>query len=103
MFFWRQATRIELGFVQPDKPTQNTFVKSLNGKFRNECLNQHWFRSLDDARTQVDAWRYQYNHVRPHSSLNYLTPIVLQNRQLKSWGLIERLALRWGKGQGQRP
>lgn len=76
MFFWSQAAKIKLGFIQPGKPTQNAFVESLNGKFRNECLNQHWFRSLDDARTQVDAWRYQYNHVRPHSSLNYLTPFV---------------------------
>ena len=76
MFFSSQATKITLGFIQPGKPTQNAFVESLNGKFRNECLNQHWFRSLDDARTQVDAWRYQYNHVRPHSSLNYLTPVV---------------------------
>jgi len=76
MFFLSQATKITLGFIQPGKPTQNAFVESLNGKFRNECLNQHWFRSLDDARTQVDAWRYQYNHVRPHSSLSYLTPVV---------------------------
>jgi putative transposase len=76
MFFWIQVTKITLGFIQPGKPNQNTFVESLNGRFRNECLNQHWFRSLDDARTQVDTWWYQYNHVRPHSSLNYLTPVV---------------------------
>ena len=76
MFFWSQATRIKLGFIQPGKPTQNAFVESLNGKFRNECLNQHWFRSLDDARKLIDAWRYQYNYVRPHSSLYCLTPVV---------------------------
>ena len=76
MFFWSQATNIKLGFIQPGKPTQNAFVESLNGKFRNECLNQHWFRSLGEAEAQVDAWRYQYNHVRPHSSLNYLKPVV---------------------------
>ena len=76
MFFWSQAAKIKLGFIQPGKPTQNAVMESLNGKFRNECLNQHWFRSLDDARTQVDAWRYQYNHVRPHSLLNYLTTVV---------------------------
>ena len=76
MFFWSQATNIKLGFIQPGKPTQNAFVESLNGNFRNECLNQHSFRSLAHAAAKVDAWRYQYNHVRPLSLLNHLTPIV---------------------------
>jgi putative transposase len=67
---------MKLGFIQPGKPTQNAFVESLDGKFMNECLNQHWFRSLDEARTLVDARRYQHNSVRPHSSLSYLTPVV---------------------------
>jgi len=52
------------------------FWKRLNGKFMNECLNRHWFRSLDEAINIVDASGYQYNHVRPHRSLNYLTPVV---------------------------
>jgi len=77
MFFWRQATNIKLGFIQPGKPTQNSFVESLNGKFRNECFNQHWFRSLGEAEAKVDAWRYQHINVRPHSSLIDLTPFVL--------------------------
>ena len=76
MFFWSQTTRVKLGFIQPGKPTQNAFVESLNGKFRNECLIQHWFRTLEEARAKIDDWRYQYNHVRPHSSLNYLPPVV---------------------------
>lgn len=76
MFFWSKESRVTLGFIQPGKPTQNAFVESLNGKFRNECLNRHWFRSLEDARTEIEAWRHQYNHVRPHSSLNYLPPVV---------------------------
>ena len=50
--------------------------KLLDSWIKNECLNQHWFRSLDDARKLVDAWRYQYNSVRPHSSLYCLTPVV---------------------------
>lgn len=50
-------------------------VYSLNGKFRNECLNQHWFRTLDEAKYEIDLWREHYNHVRPHSSLNYLPPV----------------------------
>lgn len=49
MFFWSQETGVPLGFIQPGKPTQNAFVESLNGKFRNECLNRHWFRSLKEA------------------------------------------------------
>ena len=80
MFFWSKETRIELGFIQPGKPTQNAFVESLNGKFRNECLNQHWFRTLDEARYEIDLWREHYNNVRPHSSLNYLPPVEYAKR-----------------------
>ena len=76
MFFWSKETNVKLGFIQPGKPTQNAFVESLNGKFRNECLNRHWFRTLDEARYEIDKWRHQYNHVRPHSSLGYIPPVV---------------------------
>lgn len=75
MFFSGKETDIKLNFIQPGKPTQNAFVESLNGKFRNECLNQHWFRSLAEARYEIDKWREHYNHVRPHSALNYLSPV----------------------------
>ncbi|MCP3852802.1 MAG: IS3 family transposase [Gammaproteobacteria bacterium] len=80
MFYWQKETGVQLGFIQPGKPTQNAFVESLNGKFRNECLNQHWFRSLDDARNEIDQWRKHYNTVRPHSSLKYLTPVAFASR-----------------------
>ena len=80
MFFWSKETGVELGFVQPGKPTQNAFVESLNGKFRNECLNQHWFRTLDEARYEIELWREHYNTVRPHSSLNYLPPVEYAKR-----------------------
>ena len=76
MFFWSQETGVKLGFIQPGKPTQNAFVESLNGKFRNECLNRHWFRSMEEARVEIDRWRHHYNHVRPHSSLNYLPAVA---------------------------
>jgi Transposase and inactivated derivatives len=75
MFFWAKERNSKLGFIQPGKPTQNAFVESLNGKFRNECLNQHWFRSMDEAREEIDKWRDHYNTVRPHSSLGYLPPV----------------------------
>lgn len=75
MFFWIKEAGVKLGFIQPDKPTQNAFVESLNGKFRNECLNQHWFRTMDEARYEVNLWREHCNHIRSHSSLNYLPPV----------------------------
>ena len=61
-------------FIQPGKPTQNAFVESFNGKFRLECLDAHWFTSLADARAVIEAWRRDYNEVRPHSSLAGRTP-----------------------------
>lgn len=79
MFFWSKEHQVKLSFIQPGKPTQNAFIESLNGKFRNECLNQHWFQSIDEARHEIDVWRDHYNHVRPHSSLNYLTPVAYAN------------------------
>ncbi len=80
MFFWSKETKVKLSFIQPEKPTQNAFVESLNGKFRNECLNQHWFRTMEEARYEIGLWREHYNHVRPHSSLNYLSPVEFAKR-----------------------
>lgn len=80
MFFWSKESSVKLGFIQPGKPTQNAFIESLNGKFRNECLNQHWFRTLDEARQEIDRWREHYNNVRPHSSLGYLPPVEFAKR-----------------------
>ena len=80
MFLWQQESRVKLAFIQPGKPTQNAFVESLNGKFRNECLNQNWFRSIDEAQLKIKQWRYHYNHERPHSSLQYMTPVAFSNR-----------------------
>lgn len=76
MFFWSQSRGVKLHFIQPGKPTQNAFVESFNGKFRDACLNQRWFRDLFDARRVIDEWRQHYNNVRPHSSLGYLPPAV---------------------------
>ncbi len=74
MFFWSKDKRIKLHFIQPGKPTQNAFVESFNGKFREVCLNQHWFQSLSHARNIINEWRNHYNEVRPHSSLNFQPP-----------------------------
>lgn len=80
MFFWSQKTGVKLNFIQPGKPTQNAFVESFNGRFRDGCLNQHWFLSLDDAREIIDRWREHYNQVRPHSSLGYLPPGIYEKQ-----------------------
>ncbi|MBB5420726.1 transposase InsO family protein [Paraburkholderia sp. JPY171] len=59
--------------IQPSKPTQNAYIESFNGKFRDEYLNSHWFTSLSHARAVIAAWRLGYNEERPHSALNYLS------------------------------
>jgi hypothetical protein len=61
-------------------PTDNAFIESFNGKFRAECLNAHWFMSLDDARRKCEAWRKEYNEERPHSAIGNIAPIELVNR-----------------------
>lgn len=80
MFFWQKESGVKLAFIQPGKPMQNGFVESLNGRFRQECLNQHWFRNLDEAKEIIGQWRDHYNNERPHSSLNYMTPVAFANR-----------------------
>jgi putative transposase len=71
---WGMEQRIELVHIQPGKPIQNAHVESFNGRLRDECLNPQWFRNLWHARRQIAAWRYEFNHHRPHSSLDYRTP-----------------------------
>ena len=82
MFNWSKDFHVELAFIQPGKPTQNAFVESLNGKFRNECLNQHWFLSKEEATLEIENWRTYYNQERPHSSLGYLSPEEYARRQV---------------------
>ena len=72
--YWAYFNGVKLAFSRPGKPTDNAFIESFNGKFRAECLNQHWFMSLADAQQQFDDWRKDYNEVRPHSSLAHRRP-----------------------------
>ena len=65
---------VRLHFIQPGRPVQNAFVESFNGRFREECLDQHWFLDLADARRIIEAWRIDYNTRRPHGSLHGATP-----------------------------
>ena len=71
---WAYLNKVELDFSRPGKPTDNAFIESFNGKLRAECLNQHWFASLSDAKETIEGWRTDYNEARPHESLGYLAP-----------------------------
>lgn len=74
MMEWTYQKGIELDFTRPGKPTDNAFIESFNGTFRDECLNQHWFLNLAEAKNIIENWRKEYNEERIHSSINYLTP-----------------------------
>jgi putative transposase len=71
---WAYRRGVQLDFTRPGKPTDNGHIESFNGRLRDECLNLHQFTSLADAREKLEAWRRDYNAVRPHSSLGHLTP-----------------------------
>ena len=71
---WCQRTMVEWHYIAPGKPTQNAFIESFNGSFRDECLNETLFSSLSEARSEITNWKEDYNQNRPHSSLGNLTP-----------------------------
>jgi putative transposase len=71
---WAYQRSVQLRFIDPGKPVQNAFVESFNSRLRDECLNEHWFLSLADARHLVETWRIDYNQTRPHSSLGNISP-----------------------------
>lgn len=81
---WAFNNHIKLDFIDPGKPSQNAYIESFNGKFRNECLNEHWFMSLEEAREIIEEWRNEYNSFRPHSSLDDLTPLAFAARAVGS-------------------
>ncbi len=71
---WAYRRGVKLDFIRPGKPVENAYIESFNGRFRDECLNENQFLTLQDARTRIESWRIDYNTERPHSSLNGLTP-----------------------------
>jgi len=77
---WAYRRGVKLHFIRPGKPVENAYVESFNGKFRDECLNEHWFTSLAHARDVIEGWRQDYNEVRPHSSLGNETPAAFARR-----------------------
>ena len=76
---WAYAQGIRLHFIELGKPNQNAYVERFNGRFRDECLDEHWFLSLAQTRQIVEAWRLDYNAVRPHSSLGNVSPTEFEN------------------------
>jgi putative transposase len=71
---WAYENGVELDFSRPGKPTDNALVESFNGRFRQECVNPHWFLSLADAKRKIAAWLSYYNEERPHSAIGWKTP-----------------------------
>ena len=89
---WAYEHHVELDFSRPGKPTDNGYIESFNGRFRDECLNVNWFLSLEDAQRKVEVWRRDYNESRPHSSLGNLTPkeFAIHSGQLPGMDGLER-------------
>ncbi len=81
---WAYTRGVRLHFITPGKPVQNAHIESFHGRFRDECLNESWFMTLADARRIIEAWRRDYNAVRPHSSLENLTPEEFEQRTLNT-------------------
>lgn len=81
---WAANKNIQVEYIRPGKPSDNSYVESFNGKFRDECLNQHWFINLKQAKDIIENWRREYNHKRPHSSLGNCTPyeFVLKHKSM---------------------
>ena len=74
MELWAQQSGVQLCFIRPGRPVENTFIESFNGRLRDECLNVEWFASLADARQKLALWRQHFNQQRPHSALDDRTP-----------------------------
>lgn len=81
---WAYHCKVRIDFSRPGKPTDNCYVETFNGSFRDECLNLHWFETMDDAKVIVEAWRRDYNETRPHMALNDVAP----EEYARHWGVL---------------
>ncbi len=90
---WAHDNGVSLHFIDPGKPVQNCYIESFNGKFRDECLNEHWFVNLADAKRKIEEWRVDYNTFRPHSSLGNLTPEEFAAKHREQEKLTQPVAL----------
>jgi len=82
MDLWAYANGVVLDFSRPGKLTDNAFVEAFNSRFRLECLNQHWFLDIEDARAKIEAWRQDYNTVRPHGAIGNQVPMDLVRSEM---------------------
>ena len=71
---WAYQHKVTLRFSRPGRPTDNAYIESFNRSLRDECLNLHWFLSLEEAKEKIEAWKQEYNEIRPHKALNHLSP-----------------------------
>ena len=98
---WAYLNRVELDFSRPGKPTDNAFMEAFNGRCRQECLNENWFLSLEDAEEKVESWRKHYNGERPHSALGNLCPG--SSPYWRNLLLTRKTSTMAGTGNGARP
>lgn len=88
MLTWAHAQGVQLFLIEPGKPNQNAYIESFNGRFRDECLNEHWFTSLQHAKVVIDGWRREYNEERPKKSLGGLTPAAYAKTLIPKSGTL---------------
>lgn len=88
---WAHSRRVELVFIRPGKPVDNAYIEAFNSRLRDECLNEHWFLTLADARARIESWRRAYNTARPHRALKRLTPQQYRE-QLEQQNELNRLS-----------
>ena len=96
---WVHAHHVQTAYIDPGSPWQNAYGESFNGRLRDECLNMEWFRNVDEARVVIGSWRRQGNEDRPHSSLDYQTPVAFRLAYEHQQG--QRLG--WAKPTGLAP
>lgn len=71
---WAYRNGVHLEFIWPGKSVENAYIESFNASLRKECLNSHWFHTLEEAKQTIESWRGEYDQVRPHNSLGNLSP-----------------------------
>jgi putative transposase len=85
---WAHQRGLTLRLIEPGKPNQNAYIESFNGRFRDECLNEHWFTSVAHAQAVIENWRREYNEERPKKGLGGLTPDAYAKRLMKETGTV---------------
>ena len=88
MLFWAHQNQVSLRLIEPGKPNQNAFIESFNGRFRDECLNEHWFLNLEHARVIIEAWQKEYTEERPKKALGGLTPAAYAKHLVEKSGTV---------------